>query len=580
MYSFWQYLRIQGETDLRTTLFFARKLFRASLNNKSLVSKMLVMTLIASVASFSSLSVAPVPAVMAQDVAPEQSGEIDSSPPLLDGELEEPIFFDEPPTEVTSDPAAGEAGAENEVDNFPYTENVLGNYTGQESGLNAAYQMFLPTVETQEAVSDAVAVNSGGGRTFYIDCTGGSDSKSGLSKTDAWKSLRPSYDATLQPGDSLLLKRGCSWTGPLDAKWQGTSSQPIVIGAYGTGALPKIQNAYSANVRISGKYQIIQDIHATLSTPPNPDPNCNNQPRGWKSGFSFEKNSSYNTVRASKATRLTIGVFFHTNSNNNKLLNSTITDNNVLEQLTSTSAHGASGVSLHGTNQEIARNYFANNRSICTYNGVQESISIELYTASNANIHHNTIYNDRVFIELGSTSTWRSENNTIAYNLYVSNYAHATMGARFVVTRGYGHSYGPVVGTKVINNVVYLTGAGSKGVTCQKCDTGILTVRNNILWANDEPFSSDNSFVETNNVYWSNDGSPSLQWRGLTKSSSSYIANPQFVNAGANNFSLQSSSPAINRGTIDFVAAGYVWDLAGKQVPIAGAVDIGAFEAQ
>ena len=162
MYSFWQYLRIQGETDLRTTLFFARKLFRASLNNKSLVSKMLVMTLIASVASFSSLSVAPVPAVMAQDVAPEQSGEIDSSPPLLDGELEEPIFFGEPPTEVTSDPAAGEAGAENEVDNFPYTENVLGNYTGQESGLNAAYQMFLPTVETQEAVSDAVAVNSGG----------------------------------------------------------------------------------------------------------------------------------------------------------------------------------------------------------------------------------------------------------------------------------------------------------------------------------------------------------------------------------------------------------------------------------
>jgi hypothetical protein len=385
--------------------------------------------------------------------------------------------------------------------------------------------------------------------------------------------------ATLQPGYWLLFKRGCSWTGPLQAKWQGTAAQPIVIGAYGVGALPKIQNGYSSNVRITGKYQIIQDIHTTLSVAPNPDPNCQNQPRGWKTGFSFEGSSSYNTVRSAMATRLTLGVFFAPNSHHNKLLNSTITDNNVLQTLTSTSAHGATGVSLHGNYNEIAHNYFANNSSICTYNGTSESISIELYTASNSNIHHNTAYNDRVFIELGSTSTFQSSNNTLAYNLYVSGYANSTMGARFVVTRGYGHKFGPVLGTNVLNNVVYLTGVGSKGVTCQMCGNDILTVRNNILWANNEPFSSDKSFVESNNIFWSNDGKPSLQWRGLTKSPTSSITNPQFVDPGAKNFRLKSTSSAINHGSIAVVNAGYITDLAGQQVPTAGVVDIGGYEA-
>jgi hypothetical protein len=332
-------------------------------------------------------------------------------------------------------------------------------------------------------------------------------------------------------------------------------------------------------VRITGKYQIIQDIHTTLSVAPNPDPNCRNQPRGWKAGFSFEGGSAYNTVRAVKATRLTIGVFFDKNSHHNKLLNSTITDNNVLQTLTSTAAHGATGVSLHGNYNEIARNYFANNSSICTYNGTSESISIELYVASNSKIHHNTAYNDRVFIELGSNSTWQSSNNTLAYNLQVTNYANSKMGARFVVTRGYGHKFGPVLETKVLNNVVYLTGAGSKGVTCQQCGNGILTVRNNILWANNEPFSSDKSFVESNNIFWSNDGKPSLQWRGLTKSPSSAVANPQFVDPGVRNFHLKQSSPAINRGNNHVITDGYRWDLPGKRVPVADTVDIGAFEA-
>jgi hypothetical protein len=540
------------------------------------IRQALTITLVVSFTSlFLGLSMGPIiaPVALAQDEA--QDGEII----VFDDDLAEVDFFTESPTEVTSDATAGMAGPENEPDTFAYSENLFPNVAGLESALQGPNQLYLPTLETQLVQGQEVVVNSAAGRTYYIDCAGGNDNNSGLGKSAAWKSLTPTRDATLGPGDSLLLKRGCSWTGPLDAKWSGTSNNRIIIGAYGSGYLPKIQNAYSANVRISGKYQIIQDIHTTLSTPPDPDANCNNQPRGWKSGFSFENGSSYNTVRAAKATRLTIGVFFHVQSHHNRLLNSTITDNNVLEKLTSAGAHGASGVSLHGNHHEIARNYFANNRSICTYNGVVESISIELYTASNSKIHHNVAYNDRVFVELGSTSQWRSENNMFAYNLFVSDYAHSSMGARFIVTRGYNHEFGPVLGTQLYNNVVYLTGSGSKGISCQQCDNGILTVRNNILWANDEPFSTDNGFIESHNIFWSNDGQPGLRWRGFTKAPSSVVTNPNFTNPGNRNFTLQSGSPAIDEGTMNFVDVGYGWDLSGKRVPISGILDIGAYEA-
>ena len=78
--------------------------------------------------------------------------------------------------------------------------------------------------------------------------------------------------ASLNPGDRLLFKRGCGWVGPLDATWRGTANKPILIGAYGSGDLPRIRDSYAANVRISGTYLIIQELHATLVVTAQPRP--------------------------------------------------------------------------------------------------------------------------------------------------------------------------------------------------------------------------------------------------------------------------------------------------------------------
>src|SRR5581483_6162853 len=97
------------------------------------------------------------------------------------------------------------------------------------------------------------------GTTYYVDCAAGSDSAAGTSELAPWRSLSRASQATLLPGDSLLLRRGCTWTGPLTARWSGTPAQPILVGAYGTGALPVIQNV-DGNVRVSGSYLIVENL--------------------------------------------------------------------------------------------------------------------------------------------------------------------------------------------------------------------------------------------------------------------------------------------------------------------------------
>ena len=411
--------------------------------------------------------------------------------------------------------------------------------------------------------------------TYYVDCVSGNDNNPGTSPASAWKSMAKANSAPLQPGDKLLFIRGCTWKGPLRAAWTGTALQPITIGAYGAGNLPKIQDSYSGNVQISGSYQTIEYLETTLTSPPNPDPNCNNQPVAWKVGFAFGANSAYNTVQYAKATKLAVGVYLDYTSHHNKVVDNELTGNNVVWQLSQTQALGAMGILLHGDYQEIARNTFADNRTICTYNGIVESNSIELYGARYANIHHNVSYNDRVFSELGSSAAYPSNDNVYAYNLHVVSPMQSQSGSRFLVTRGAGNPNGPIWRTKAYNNTVYLTGPDSKGIACQNCGTDVLLVKNNIFWVDREPISADGPFVEEYNVYWSTLGNPLLNF---TQSQTSRVADPAFVDVAAQNFRLQSTSPARQAGTLESVSVGYTVDLDLVSVPQGGTVDSGAYE--
>lgn len=82
---------------------------------------------------------------------------------------------------------------------------------------------------------------------YYVDSVNGADTATGLTMANAWKTLTKVNSITFQPGDSLLFKRGCTWTGTVSFKGSGTSTAPIsvdcydstgVVGSTGTGALP------------------------------------------------------------------------------------------------------------------------------------------------------------------------------------------------------------------------------------------------------------------------------------------------------------------------------------------------------
>lgn len=81
------------------------------------------------------------------------------------------------------------------------------------------------------------------GTNYYVK-TGGSDAAAGTSDATAWATttkVNTEWAAgTFAPGDSILFSRGDTFYGTITVTESGTSGNPIVIGAYGTGDDPII----------------------------------------------------------------------------------------------------------------------------------------------------------------------------------------------------------------------------------------------------------------------------------------------------------------------------------------------------
>lgn len=78
------------------------------------------------------------------------------------------------------------------------------------------------------------------GTCYYVDSMNGDDNNNGTSTYTAWKTLEKVNSITFLPGDYILFKAGCFWSGQLWAKGSGSSSAPIIIDSYGDGNKPII----------------------------------------------------------------------------------------------------------------------------------------------------------------------------------------------------------------------------------------------------------------------------------------------------------------------------------------------------
>lgn len=111
-----------------------------------------------------------------------------------------------------------------------------------------------------------LAVSAARATTYYVNSSTGSDSNNGTSSSTPWQNISHVNSITFNPGDSILFARGCSWTNQLSPQGSGTSTAPITIDAYGTGADPLIQasGAHPAALALSNQqYWEVGDLELT-----------------------------------------------------------------------------------------------------------------------------------------------------------------------------------------------------------------------------------------------------------------------------------------------------------------------------
>ena len=75
---------------------------------------------------------------------------------------------------------------------------------------------------------------------YYVSSSEGSDSNTGTSSGQPWRSLEKVNSLKPAAGDKILFKRGDQWVGTLTPSASGSAGNPITYGAYGTGNKPKI----------------------------------------------------------------------------------------------------------------------------------------------------------------------------------------------------------------------------------------------------------------------------------------------------------------------------------------------------
>ena len=93
------------------------------------------------------------------------------------------------------------------------------------------------------AVSVKAEGNTANGTTYYVDSNGGNDSNEGTSESKAFQTLDKVNALDLEPGDTVLLKRGSVFEDQaltFTKEDSGTAEAPVRISAYGEGNRPQI----------------------------------------------------------------------------------------------------------------------------------------------------------------------------------------------------------------------------------------------------------------------------------------------------------------------------------------------------
>ncbi|MCA1704965.1 MAG: right-handed parallel beta-helix repeat-containing protein [Actinobacteria bacterium] len=369
------------------------------------------------------------------------------------------------------------------------------------------------------------------------------------------KTLAKASSLPLNPGDGVYFRRGDSWVGRLLVSRSGVSGSNIIVGAYGSGARPRITGGTEWCVNLRGSRITLDNLETSA---------C-----GW-SGVKVDGDNVI--VKYMSITGNVAGMYITATADNGLYENNVLVNNNRMsaDKSGANDDSGAFGFLIHGNGNELRWNEVRGSDAPSPDYG-RDGAAFEIYGASNTIVHHNISINNDAFTELGKApEDTTADNNRFEYNAIYSDEAEGVdpkpgSQAKALVTRA-GSDYGPVTNTRFRNNSVRLTGQGSANgkvtaITCYGgCTSGHLELRTNAVQVSGTNSTTgwvDTGFSNSNfNVFF-----PALP-QGLTKGDFDTVANPTFTSP--TNLRLRDiDSPAVDRGCTTY----WTFDLDRKKVP-------------
>ena len=293
--------------------------------------------------------------------------------------------------------------------------------------------------------------------TYYFD-TSGNDANSGLTPSTAKRTLAHATSLVLKPGDRILFQRGDTFKdSTFTIAESGTSVQPIIFSAYGTGTRPifdgggNFANGHPLNpapgpwprkgvrdpIRLTGNHIIASNFIGQQSS--------------W-AGIRIYGNDI--EARQFEVRWNVAGVEIEYGSQRARVHDFVTHDNAVMNVLTSggDDDSGAFGVSLHSDDARVWRFTSYGHRHFSYDYGV-DGAAVEVYQGRGNRVHHFTARDDEAMTELGAPvgSTARTADNTFHHFLYYSLNYRGLTGVNI-----HGSGRGGVLRTKVHHGTIYL----------------------------------------------------------------------------------------------------------------------------
>ena len=219
--------------------------------------------------------------------------------------------------------------------------------------------------------------------------------------------LKRASDLLLAPGNGLYFQRGGSWAGTLTLAESGESGNNVIVGAYGTGAQPKITSATDSCIRIDGNWVTLDNLETS---------SC---------GYAGVRVAGDRVIVKYMTSALNVvGIFITSTADLGVYERNTLRDNNRMNVNTPSPANddsGAFGFLVQGDSNELKNNVITGSDAF-SYDYGRDGCAIEIFGASGTNAHDNTATSNNCFVELGKPATDPSSaNNRFTYNVISSS---------------------------------------------------------------------------------------------------------------------------------------------------------------